>query len=167
MQFTFTHCVVVLDPGAFGKGVVDEVLRRISETGIFPDDHGMLRKIAWVETGFGKRMNEGGSRRGIWPIDEKQMTRTQTAAVFKMKRDAIQREFLIDWQSMSLDDLMKPLVSGLAARLTLSGLKKEIPRKVKDQAVFWQRHFNPEGNTAQFIANQRHLPKVSQPATGY
>ena len=61
-----------LVPETNGEDVVCEVIKKISDSNIFPDDKKMLRRIAFVESRFGE---DSGTYRhdhhgGIWQIDK-------------------------------------------------------------------------------------------------
>ena len=51
-----------------------EVTRRIQESSIFPDDKGLLHRIAWVESRFGRDSNvfhrDNGIPVGIWRMNK-------------------------------------------------------------------------------------------------
>lgn len=61
-----------LVPGTNGEDVVCDVIRKIADSNIFPDDKKMLRRIAFVESRFG--VDSGTYRQGyhggIWQIDK-------------------------------------------------------------------------------------------------
>lgn len=148
-------------PGSSGTTVVQATDALIRDSGIFPDDHQLLRRIAWVESkdGTDPRTYRQGYHGGIWQVDltgfrDTQDTTSHPGLVSKFQE--IQRRFGIDWPSVQWEDLRKPLYSGLAARLFLSNVAESIPlaSNVTGQASYWKRHYNTEsgaGTEARFI----------------
>ena len=148
-------------PGSSGRTVVQATDALIRDSGIFPDDHQLLRRIAWVESkdGTDPRTYRQGYHGGIWQVDltgfrDTQDTTSHPGLVSKFQE--IQRRFGIDWPSVQWEDLRKPLYSGLAARLFLSNVAESIPlaSNVTGQASYWKRHYNTEsgaGTEARFI----------------
>ena len=155
---------------AKGTAVVDAVIRRIDSSSIFPNDHGLLRKIAWVESKFGEhsdtfRMGDNGV--GIWQIDLKGLTATKDTAShpkLKQKHDAIKKEFAIVWNSVKTIDLHTPIYCGLAARLLLSNVKEAIPIKDDKQAAYWKKHYNSfmgDGSRNKFLSDIQRIPPMA------
>lgn len=75
---------------------------------------------------------------------------------------AIDVEFGTDWMQTTWQELQKPLVSGLAARLYLQYIcpSAGIPRSISEQAGFWQTHYHPtEGNKDDFVHGSNALEK--------
>ena len=148
-------------PGSSGANVVQATVAQIRDSGIFPDDHQLLRRIAWVESRDGTHLltYRQGYHGGIWQVDltgfrDTQDTTSHPELVSKFRE--IQGRFNIDWRSVQWEDLRKPLYSGLAARLFLSNVAESIPlaSDVAGQASYWKRHYNTEsgaGTEAGFI----------------
>ena len=148
-------------PGSSGTTVVQATVALIQESGIFPDDHQLLRRIAWVESkdGTDSQTYRQGYHGGIWQVDligfrDTQDTTSHPGLVSKFRE--IQGRFNIDWRSVQWEDLRKPLYSGLAARLFLSNVAESIPlaSDVAGQASYWKRHYNTEsgaGTEARFV----------------
>ena len=57
-------------PGTSGAAVVNDVIKRIQDTGIFPDDNCFLMRIAQVESRCGEDKNtyRKGYHGGIWQV---------------------------------------------------------------------------------------------------
>ena len=53
-----------------GRLVVDKVVAAVNGSGLFPDDHGLMKRIAWVESKFGTdpRTYKLGYHGGIWQV---------------------------------------------------------------------------------------------------
>lgn len=136
-------------PESSGSAVVQATVALIQNSGIFPDDRQLLRRIAWVESkdGTDSRTYRQGYHGGIWQVDMVgfQDTLDTTAHPgLDAKFREIQQEFGIDWPSVQWEDLRKPLYSGLAARLFLSNVAESIPfaSDVAGQASYWKTYYN-------------------------
>ena len=142
-----------------GSAVVQATDALIQNSKIFPDDHQLLRRIAWVESKDGTDAGtyRQGYHGGIWQVDmigfqDTQDTASHPGLVAKFRE--IQQKFGIDWPSVQWEDLRKPLYSGLAARLFLSNREEPIPNDVAGQASYWKTHYNTNlgaGTTERFI----------------
>ena len=67
------------------------------------------------------------------------------------KHGIIMQIFGIDWvNDITWKDLLKPLYSGIAARLYLSNFPEEIPSCLPDQARYWVQYYNGD-SAARFI----------------
>lgn len=158
---------LVLEPQDSGPYVVNEVARRIQESGIFPDDKGLLRRIAWVESRFGwdsGTFHTDDKPVGIWKMDNKALEDTQDVEAhphLKKQLDLIREIFGINWRAITPLDLHKPLVSGLAARLLLSTKQDGIPKKVADQAEHWKKHYtnDTEATAETFLKKLQRIPR--------
>ena len=55
----------------------------------------------------------------------------------------IMYRFNVDWSTLPYTELVKPLYSGLAARLKIDAYFRttQIPGDVNDQATFWYHHY--------------------------
>ena len=142
---------LVLQSQDSGRYVVTEVTRRIQESGIFPDDKGLLLRIAWVESRFG--WDSGVFHRndsipvGIWRMNITALEDTKNVDLhphLEKKHANIRRVFGINWKAMTTLDLHKPLISGLAARLFITNKPGVIPSEVEEQARYWKEHYNTD-----------------------
>ena len=148
----FVSCNAVdetLTAGASGSAVVHAVVRRIEDSNIFPSDNRLLRRIAYVESkdGTDSGTYRSGYHGGIWQVDEVGFRDTQDTTShpgLNAKFDEIQRKFGINWREVKWEDLRKPLYSGLAARLFLSNIPKDIPiaSDIRAQGQYWKEHYN-------------------------
>ena len=148
-------------PGSNGSSVVQATVAMIRGSGIFPNDHQLLRRIAWVESKDGNHSDtyRQGYHGGIWQVDligfqDTQNTTSHPRLVSKFSQ--IRQQFCIDWRTVQWKDLRKPLYSGLAARLLLSNKQESIPlaSNVTGQASYWKRHYNTKkgaGTEEKFI----------------
>lgn len=122
---------------AVGHDVVCAVVKKISDSGIFPDDKGILRRIAAVESRFGNDKNtfRKGYYGGIWQIDDgptgafTEITKhhDRHSHLYKETFHEIRKKFGIDIREVRYEELMKPLYSGLFARLILNIKPAPIP----------------------------------------
>ena len=135
-----------------GENVVEAVVARIRQTGIFGDDRSFLRRIAYVESkdGTDRRTYRAGYNAGIWQVDEIAFLATKDTSSHPSlngKHQKIRQHLSIDWSTVTWNDLRKPLYSGLAARLFLSNIPQEIPfaSEIALQATYWKLHYNKNG----------------------
>ena len=134
-------------PRAKGRKVVANVNANVRS--IFADDHGFMDRLACVESSNGEnpRTYRPGYYGGIYQVDE--IGYRDTKDVFShpslaKKHHKIKDQFGIDWQSTTYQDLLKPLYSGLAARLHLSNVPLPIPTSPQAQGRYWKRYYNTE-----------------------
>ena len=139
----------ILQPGANGTSVVLLTVAHIQQTTVFADDNGMLRRIAYVETRDGTRPSDS-----IWRVDQDALLRTQILEhpTLNVKHNLISQEFAIDWTSVELEDLKRPLYSAIAARLLLFIAPERLPdaNDIEGQALLWKRYYNENGSVAEF-----------------
>ena len=139
-----------------GRGGTDVVLLSVAymqQAAIFPNDNGLLRRIAYVETRDGFLMDHNSTSGGIWAVREEAFTKTQTISDsdFVMKRRHINATFGVDWEAVQWSELNKPFYSALAARLVLFTVSRNIPSDTEDQAIFWKHHYNTDGSEEKFL----------------
>ena len=131
-----------LDPGANGSDVVEMVIAKISK--VFPSDHRLLRRIAYVETDDG---TSGVPPGGIWAVDESKLNTVLTESNLSKLRENIDQEFEIEFGIITFNFLSKPLVSGLVARLYLhyveitENVKIPLAAAIEDQAQLWHSYY--------------------------
>ena len=162
--------VNVYEDKAYGTAVVDAVTRLVDSSSIFPHSKGLLRKIAWVESKFGRDKNTfrtGDDGVGIWQIDSIALQATKDTTShpnLKEKHDAIKKQFKIEWNSVTTIDLHKPIYCGLAARLLLSNVKESIPKEDDKQAAYWKKYYNTKegkGTVHKFLKDTEDIPPVA------
>jgi hypothetical protein len=148
--------VCILGYGATGIALVSETLRVLKESSIFSDDYGLLRRAAFIETEFGDANNifldesfansEGtGIPTGIWQMTNDMLSRTKGVESLADIYDQIrERLFGILWDSVTFDDLNRPLHAALAVRLYLYVLEADIPRGLQLQSRFWYEVYHKE-----------------------
>ena len=154
---------------ASGSAVVEEVLHLIQNSGIFPPDHGILRRIAYVETRDGTNMtgNTGEDmdhkRVGIWGLTVsmlhnmrhqlKQYSSNKQYQTLTAESEDICEVFGVNVTSKNLN-LRNPLMSGIAARFYLHYLtvlrNVILPESVSEQASFWASEYHMNGNATTF-----------------
>ena len=159
---------------AVGKDVVCAVINNIDDSGIFPDDNGILRRIAWIESKFG---NDHATFRheyygGIWQIDagkdgafteitKNAKNHTQLNNVIIPKLNA---KFGINITNVKYEELLKPLYSGLFARIRLYITRDAIPENYDliGQANYWKTKYNSvegKGSPEKFIEDVQEMEK--------
>jgi len=148
---------------ATGEAVVEAVAKYIRDAGIFADDHGFLKRIACVESKYGndpntfKPKNDKPYYGGIWQVDKIGFDETKNVRSHPSLRttmEKIKKQKGIDWNSVTWEDLWKPLYSGLSARLLLSTKAGKIPDTLEGQAEYWKKHYNSgvgKGTPEKFI----------------
>jgi hypothetical protein len=141
---------IMLQPRAAGESLVKQVVQYIDE--LLPDGTGgaFLGRIAATESDFGRA---GGTYRprgdkGIWQINTgsafvevKRLIKQGKGKVFEAYQH-IKRETGIDLSQATEDDLDKPLISGLFARLYFERRGREIPKDIPGQARLWKDYYN-------------------------
>lgn len=169
------HFVCILEDRTEGitASLVDEILRVLAESNIFPDDQGLLRKASWVESEFGSRqgiyfgddMAQFDLPTGIWQMTQTMLDKTKDADVFADTYDQISDKFFnIIWEDIEYEDLNKPLIAALAVRLYLQTFEQMIPSTDSDQADFWYRTYHGETDNLNVnIMTREFLRRLQQP----
>ena len=154
---------------ASGPTVVEAVLDVLKNSGIFPPDHGFMRRIAYVETRDGTNITENTNvrmihkRNGIWGLTESMLhnmrgSLKQRSSELKYQNLAVKsgqicEEFGVNVTSENLN-LRNPLVSGIAAYFyTLyQTVVNNVawPEDFKTQASFWTLDFRIEDDNTTF-----------------
>ena len=151
---TFAVDEDILEYGSSGTSAVLLTVAYLEQLPLFPNDYGMLRRIAYVETRDGTTTSEN-----IWAVSEAALLLTQNSnhPTLNVKHHLIAQELNIDWVSVQWDELQRPLYSALAARLILFYAPERIPDNVEDQAQFWLQHYNTNGDIAEFAGAANEL----------
>ena len=155
---------------ASGTAIVEAVLDMLMNTGIFPPDHGFMRRIAYVETRDGTNMTENTNvtnqheRVGIWGLSEimlNSMRHKLKQHSYETKYDNLieYSELIYRWFSINMTgdeklNMRIPLVSGIAARFYLHYkavlTNQELPEDLAGQAFFWASNYHIDANAAIF-----------------
>ena len=115
----------ILEYGSNGATVVLLAVATIEQSTVFPDDNGMLRRIAYVETRDG---TSEPFEQNIWAVSQEALQQTQLSSpTLNVKHNLIFLEFEIDWNAVEWDDLKRPFYSALAARILLSIAPERLP----------------------------------------
>ena len=143
---------------ASGSAVVLQAIITLQRSGVFGNDNGMLRRIAYAETRDGTRAVDARASNagGIWAVSESKFLQTQDIEAnvrLPMKLQQIEDAFGIDWLQVEWEDLRIPLYSVIAARLVLYVAPRAIPsaNDLQAQARFWVENYNPAGDEDEFI----------------
>ena len=139
----------ILEYGSNGTSAVLLTIAYIEQSTVFSDDNAILRRIAYVETRDGTRASDN-----IWAVSQEalQLTQDSDNPTLNVKHNLITQEFNIDWISVELDDLRRPLYSGIAARLFVFLAPEKIPNSndIEGQAQFWKQYYNTNGSINEF-----------------
>ena len=153
--------------GANGSCVVEAVLTRLEYSGIFPPDHGFMRRIAYVETRDGTNITESTDvpiehrRVGIWGLTEFMLQNMSLQLKLHSNdtnyhqlieySEQIYRRFGVNLTGDEKLNLRNPLVSAIAARFYLQYLtvlknvslpeNVFLPEDIAGQASFWATHY--------------------------
>ena len=154
--------------GTNGSAVVSACIAQIVESRIFSSDNEMLRRIAYVETGYGNDMDtyRSGYDGGIWAVDQQLFDITQDTVTFPALiplQEQVQSNFSIAWSSVQWNDLRMPLYSALAARLYFYTVSDPIPlsSNIQSQATYWVTHYNTLGMVSDFETLVNELVTIS------
>lgn len=142
---------VDLNPEEKGSEIVRVVVTKVESvfpTPCFAPGSTFLRLIAYVETkdGTDSSTYRSGFDGGIWQVQQKAFETTKDTNTYPdliAKHHEIKKRFGIDWTQVQWNDLRKPLVSGLAARLVLCNIPDPIPVELEGQAKFWNNRYRP------------------------
>ena len=155
---------LTVSPEGSGATIVEAVIAKIRQAGIFPEDNSLLRRIAYVESrdGTDQKTYRAEYFGGIWQVDGIDFQRTKDTAAYPAlvsKYEQIQQNFDINWSSVPWYDLRIPLHSGLAAYLLLSTVQQPIPfaSEIELQANYWKLYYNNVGTVQMFIEDVRAL----------
>ena len=155
---------LVNNPRSKGPEVVDLCLRKLkSDSFNMLDDNDLMRRIAYVMSGFGENIEDNG---GIWQVSHVAFEDTKDTRAHKRlprKYDQVMTAFGIDWNSVKYKDLDKPFFSALAARLYLSNFPDLIPpaHKIDKQARYWKMYFmRGGGDDRMFVAKVKELEQT-------
>ena len=140
----FYFRTLVFDSRETGMHVVEDVINRFNTSGWETNEKVLqfLNRIALVESGFGQDGNtfRDGYYGGIWQVDEENFDDTKN--ITSERLDVVLNLFEINWITTTWMDLVKPLYSGIAARLYLSIQPTPIPSDLADQAKYWKMYYN-------------------------
>ncbi len=151
---------LTLADDAVGTQVVFASIARIIESGIFPDDNRLLRRVAHVESRDGTDPdNNVGLDGGIWRVNENVFLATINVPELSVSGgiyEIISEQLSIDWTLVTWPDLRKPLLSALAARIYFFLRQESIPGigDVEGQGQFWKEsgyNINEEDTVDTFV----------------
>ena len=156
---------LTLVPNASGSDVVKAVVSKIETAGVFPTDHRLLRRIAYVESLDGEetRTFRDGYHGGIWQVNRASLVDTQNLSAhpgLDILHDQVQAYFGIDWRYVTWEDLRMPFFSGLAARIYLWNVGGiPLAGEIDEQATYWRTIYNYNGTEKDFVALVKALEK--------
>ncbi|KAH7710172.1 hypothetical protein AAVH_22537 [Aphelenchoides avenae] len=121
-----------------------EIIKAMADlqaTGIFPEDHGFMRKVAWHESRDGKllgKSNDFVKNGGIWQIDPIGLEDVQKNLRQDTKAALIQK-FGVDVDKVSREkgDLIDVRTGAAVARALMYRKPAKIPEDDDGQAAYW------------------------------
>ena len=170
---------------ASGTAVVEAVLDVLKNSGIFPPDHGFMRRIAYIETRDGTNISENTNvtnqyeRVGIWGLSEY----TLNSMRYQLKQHShetkydnltecskqIYRRFGVNVTSDEKMNMRIPLMSGIAARFYLEYLtvlkNEQLPEDLAGQAFFWASQYRIDANPIVFKKGVMELEGMTKHTT--
>ena len=142
---------LTIQPESSGRDVVLACIALVQDSRIFPDDNRLLRRVAWVETADGSdpRTYRSGYHGGVWQVEEELFQKTRDSNADPSLREVHQkllRYFGVDWATLTWNELRRPLLSAIAARMVfgiqfdLLGESIPPPGKIEEQGIFWRKY---------------------------
>lgn len=147
-------------PGAAGSNVVFATVSLIQDSGLFPEDNRLLRRIAYVESRDGVEVNtfRDDYFGGIWQVDADIFNETLNTDVYPELLDLyteLLSELGIDWSIARWENLLAPFFSALAAQIYFTIIVDEAIPPTGDlqaQAEYWKMFYNSDPvDTEQFF----------------
>lgn len=134
---------------ASGTDVVLATISIIDGSGVFTDDNRFLRRVAHAESrdGLDSDTFRDGYNGGIWQVDEQNFLKTTDRVTFPFLTEPggiyemlLQSVLNLDWTVAVWEDLRKPLISAVAARIFFELAEDDIPDigDVQGQGEFWK-----------------------------
>ncbi|CAE1320617.1 unnamed protein product [Acanthosepion pharaonis] len=141
-----------IQPHARGEDVVDAVIGRIRSSCILSDDKYFMKRIAAVETDYGK--NSSPNNGGIWKVTNNILNSVINSCQTTTRTicNEILQTFNFDISKATFLQMDVPLYSGLTMYTYITNTITNIPTSSHSQALLWQAHIRPTGNTNMFIA---------------
>ncbi len=150
-------------PGSIGTSTVLATIRLVQHSGIFLEDYDILRRIAYAETLDGTEYYAANSG-GIWKVSEQVFNITKSVSsnntdssgfnIINDILDAVDSVFRINWDTVTYQDLEKPLYSALAARIYIQQLQENdgisISSNANEQATLWLTEYSVTKNYTTF-----------------
>ena len=146
--------------GAKGTEVVLETVSLIQQSGIFLEDNKFLRRVAYVESrdGLDPDTFRDGYCGGIWQVNEDVFQETSNVTAHPVllgTYENIKIFFDIEWLAVRWQDLRRPLLSVLAARIFFQLADGDIPGigDLRGQGSYWKStgfNTNPEDTVDNF-----------------
>ena len=150
-----------LEDGSTGEDVVKATADKIRESGIFGDDHDFLRRMAKVESDNGREMGLGG----IWRVDFGILKDMDKFILSQQETPTLQSQFeehfCFSWSAnvtpIEYRAMDVPLYSALTVMVYLSSIGQNISQNIEQQAKFWTKYLNRNGDKQEFINCSRSL----------
>ncbi|MBT5896574.1 MAG: hypothetical protein HOH61_11785, partial [Rhodospirillaceae bacterium] len=114
---------------------------------IFPTKNDFMRKIAIHESHLGQHEDTArpGYYGGVFQVDEGTFRETQIRKGLAEQRAKVSAKLGRDWNTVTWRELRdNPLLSAIAARLSLLRWKKNIPADIEGQAAYWKKYYNTD-----------------------
>lgn len=149
---------------ASGTNVVLATISIIDGSGVFSDDDRFLRRVAHAESrdGLDPDTFRDDYNGGIWQVDEQNFLKTTDRATFPSLTEPggiyerLLSDLNLDWTVAVWEDLRKPLISAVAARIFFELADDDIPDigDVQRQGEFWKSsgfNTNDEDTVGEFV----------------
>lgn len=150
---------------ASGTNVVLATISRLDQSAVFTDDNRLLRRVAFAESrdGLDPDTFREGYNGGIWQVDEQNFLKTTDRMRFPfltapggIYERLLRSDLGLDWAVAVWEDLRRPLISALAARIFFELAEDEIPGvgDVRGQGQFWKSsgfNDNDEDTVEEFV----------------
>ena len=151
--------------GEAGEDVVNLCIQQLQETGIFPDDNKLMRRIAHVMSNDGNPPFPLYTDGGIWQVSLfalKDTFDTRTHVRLGKKYGKIMKYFNIDWRRVERVHLAIPMYSAIAARLYLSNFPEFIPPEysVEEQADYWWNIYMKDHESKRFMSRSEFIDTI-------
>ncbi|XP_036358297.1 uncharacterized protein LOC118763092 [Octopus sinensis] len=155
--------------GAAGKDITNEVIDRMQANGLLPNHKTFFQTLASVQSDYGVPfVSENG---GIWRINERMLKRIQEACKKALSStcDLYKEIFHYDISSATINDMDKPLYSGLMIFLYILSLDEPIPENRREQAIYWRKHVNLDGKLGDYLTHSDQIlgfENIETPCSG-
>lgn len=154
--------------GEAGEEVVEkciEKLQMLIDFKVFPDDKGLLRRIAFVMSRNGDASFQLHNDGGIWQVSKYAFedTKDELSHIrLARKYQKIQDILGINWRKITLVDLEKPIYSAIAARLYLSNFPETIPPSysIDKQQEYWWRFYMRQHEAKRYMQESEYQNSV-------
>lgn len=145
-----------------GEDVVDAVIDKIQSSCIFSNDKYFMKRIAAVNTNYGKDMknNDGG----IWKVQQSMIgvVKSNCGSNLRSYCNNVLKFFNVDYNLMTMNDMEIPLNSALMMRAYIRVYTSDIPASISAQAVKWNQWISKQSSN-EFLNKANISPNCFSP----